>query len=420
MPTVIMVVDRLGTEHVSRNPGLHVRAEHTMGICAASHPQQPDLPRRLGYPPPPGRSADELAYLQGRNAAADRAWQIEIERWRSEGRLAERVGAAGLGWDRFARRARLDDTARTLLRRLDPATRRWVDGLRGRRQRRAGASPTAPEFAAIGTAPGRGSRGRRSASSSCSTSSSGRSRTSCGGRTSSLLDRTFSIKAASGSNAWAVAGAYIAGDPHRLLELPGVYQQVRLACPEFDVVGFAFPGVPGVPHFGHAGERRLGGHQRDGRLPGPLPRGAAPRRRPDRGRGAAGWTGAAAHREDHGPRRRPEPVEVIETARGPVIDDAGDQPALPRPGRGGPRVQRAAAAAAGSDRRRRRRGLRDWVEPVNSVLVGRHHRGRAAAWSPAGSRSATTVPPDPGAGLGERYRWRRLRADAPPPDHRTR
>ena len=38
-----------------------------------------------------------------------------------------------------------------------------------------------------------------------------------------------------------------------MIELPSVYQQVRLACPEFDVVGLAFPGVPGVQHFGHAG-----------------------------------------------------------------------------------------------------------------------------------------------------------------------
>ena len=55
----------------------------------------------------------------------------------------------------------------------------------------------------------------------------------------------------SGSNAWAVGGArtasgfpLVAGDPHRTIESPGVYQQVRLACEEFDVVGFAFPGVP--------------------------------------------------------------------------------------------------------------------------------------------------------------------------------
>ncbi len=50
----------------------------------------------------------------------------------------------------------------------------------------------------------------------------------------------------------------IGGDPHRAFESPGGYQQVRLACEDpddsFDVVGLAFVGVPGVPHFAHAGE----------------------------------------------------------------------------------------------------------------------------------------------------------------------
>ena len=68
----------------------------------------------------------------------------------------------------------------------------------------------------------------------------------------------------SGSNAWAVTGdrsttggALVAGDPHRVIEAPGVYQQVHLVCTAaddaFDVVGLAFPGVPGVQHFGHTG-----------------------------------------------------------------------------------------------------------------------------------------------------------------------
>src|SRR5262249_33959760 len=62
-----------------------------------------------------------------------------------------------------------------------------------------------------------------------------------------------------GSNAWAVDGTrtasgrpILAGDPHRAVECPGVYVQNHLACPEFDVVGLAFAGVPGFPHFGHS------------------------------------------------------------------------------------------------------------------------------------------------------------------------
>src|SRR5690242_15031728 len=63
-----------------------------------------------------------------------------------------------------------------------------------------------------------------------------------------------------GSNAWAVSGrrtahggAVICNDSHRALDTPNVYWQCHLSCPDFDVIGAAFPGVPGFPHFGHNG-----------------------------------------------------------------------------------------------------------------------------------------------------------------------
>ena len=64
----------------------------------------------------------------------------------------------------------------------------------------------------------------------------------------------------SGSNSWVLCGAetatgkpILAGDSHRALDTPSVYYQNQVACPEFDVVGLSFPGVPGFPHFGHNG-----------------------------------------------------------------------------------------------------------------------------------------------------------------------
>lgn len=61
-----------------------------------------------------------------------------------------------------------------------------------------------------------------------------------------------------GSNSWVLAGRHtatgrplLAGDPHRQVEVPGVYVQNHLACDEFDATGLAFVGVPGFPHFGH-------------------------------------------------------------------------------------------------------------------------------------------------------------------------
>ena len=63
-----------------------------------------------------------------------------------------------------------------------------------------------------------------------------------------------------GSNAWAVSGrrtahggAVICNDSHRALDTPNVYWQSRVTCPDFDVTGATFPGLPGFPHFGFNG-----------------------------------------------------------------------------------------------------------------------------------------------------------------------
>ncbi|WP_181408836.1 penicillin acylase family protein [Schumannella soli] len=259
------------------------------------------------------RAADALAlaHAQGRVTAHDRGWQIEVDRLRAEGRLASLIGEAGLAWDVFAHRARLDDTARRAHAALDPATREWVDaysaGVRDGMDERGAA---APEFALLdahfgerrdaaldpwpdhaplgvlhvahalfGTFPLLLWRqhvahalsdatvdlfvggGAGSFSDSGDPDGSGRSVGSDGDGPG---DGDPNLPTA-GSNAWALHGSrtasglpLLAGDPHRLLELPGVYQQVRLACPEFDVVGLAFPGVPGVPHFGHSGDAAWG------------------------------------------------------------------------------------------------------------------------------------------------------------------
>ncbi|MFF4754748.1 GNAT family N-acetyltransferase [Streptomyces sp. NPDC002514] len=216
-------------------------------------------------------SVRELARVQGRVTALDRAWQLEVERHRSRGTSASFLGAEALSWDVFARRARLDDTARrcfAALERRDSETADWVrayvDGVNeglGRGARRA------PEFAGAGLAPGRwepwtpmgvwlgthvlfagfpAKLWREWAARHLGPDAVGLFATDGPG--------------SAGSNGWLVSGArtatgraVLAGDPHRFIEEPGVYQQIRLACPEFDVVGLAVPGVPGIAHFGHTG-----------------------------------------------------------------------------------------------------------------------------------------------------------------------
>ena len=42
----------------------------------------------------------------------------------------------------------------------------------------------------------------------------------------------------------ATGAPLLAGDPHRAIDLPNVYWQNHLTCPEFDVIGLSFAGVP--------------------------------------------------------------------------------------------------------------------------------------------------------------------------------
>ncbi|MEV6492148.1 penicillin acylase family protein [Actinoplanes sp. NPDC051633] len=352
-------------------------------------------------------TALELSYLQGRAAARDRAWQIEVERWRSEGRLAERIGAAEVPWDRFARRARLDDTARRSYERLDDETRTWVgayvDGVNSE-------LPTtdAPEFAALAVRPAPWEPWTPLGIFLVQHILFGTFPTKMWRSHVEATIGTFPRREASdsGSNSWAVAGEYIAGDPHRLLELPGVYHQVRLSCPEFDVAGFAFPGVPGVPHFGHAGQvawaitNAMADYQ-DLYI-------EELRRSGDEveARGGSGWERVSRHVETIRVRDADDvTVEVIETPRGPVIDrnlslrvparvdlEVGFGALLPL--LRATTVEDVAAA------------LSCWVEPVNSVVTADSTGALlsfAAGRVPLRDDRNRQVPVP---AWDERYRWR--------------
>lgn len=285
--------------------------------------------------------ASELAFAQGRNAALDRAWQIEVERHRSQGTTAAFLGRDAVGWDVFARRARLDDTARRCFGSLDEDTASWitryVDGVNAGLDEGA---RRAPQFAAAGVAPGHW-----------------RPWTPLGIWLSThilfagfptklwreevahaLGDEAIELFATdgngtSGSNGWLVTGErtaggapLIAGDPHRFIEDPGIYQQIRLACPEFDVVGLAVPGVPGIAHFGHTGSvawaitNAMADYQ-------DLYRERLRRRGADvEALGPDGWRPASAQRETVDVAGGdPVEVEVIETARGPVVIGGPDE-----------------------------------------------------------------------------------------------
>lgn len=291
-----------------------------------------------------------LSFAQGRVTAVDRAWQLEVERHRAQGSSAAFLGPECVAWDRFARQARLDDTARRCHEALDPDTAAWVrayvDGVnaglaegaaRDDRFARTGHTPTPWEpwvplsiwigthilFAGFATKLWRERVARVL------------------GHGATTLFATDGPGTA-GSNGWLVPGgrtatgaAIIAGDPHRFIEDPGVYQQIRLACPEYDVLGLAVPGVPGLGHFGHTGgvawaiTNAMADYQDlyVERLRTAADGVGVEALGPD-----GTWEPVARHTETVTVAGGPDvEVEVLETRRGPVIirPDAPDAPDAP-------------------------------------------------------------------------------------------
>ncbi|RKN06330.1 GNAT family N-acetyltransferase [Streptomyces radicis] len=343
-----------------------------------------------GIPHVRAGSADRLAHAQGLAAARDRAWQLEVDHRRLRGTSAAFLGPRAVGWDILARRARLAQTARRCFLALDDATRAWVtaytDGVNAALPQAAG---EASEFADTGVTPGRWQPwvplGIWLSTHLLFTGMPAKLwRAEVAHRLGPGAVEWFSGGdiATAGSNGWLLTGehtasgaALLAGDPHRYVEDPGCYQQIRLACPEFDVIGLALPGVPGIPHFGHTGTVAWGitnamADYQDlyrERL-----------RRGDDGVEALGPDGWRP--TEHGVETvevaggDPVTVEVIETERGPVIIGGPDDPEAISL-RHVPRVTGALGFAALPRLLRARtvadvdRALDAWVEPVNVVLA---------------------------------------------------
>jgi penicillin amidase len=221
--------------------------------------------RRDAWGVPHVRAASilDLAHEHGRVTAHDRAWQLEVERLRGEGRVGALGGSDS--WDALADDLDIEGTARRGFAALPAESQEfvaaYVDGVR------AGfaAGATSPELADR-AAPGSwqpwtplavflvqhvlfaGFPTKLWAASVAP------------GLDPRLAELLGVGEPPHGSNAFAVGGLrtttgspIIGADPHRVFEVPGIYQQVGLACDELDVVGLAFPGVPGVQHFGHTG-----------------------------------------------------------------------------------------------------------------------------------------------------------------------
>ena len=258
-----------------------------------------------GIPHVRAHSAADAFFGQAFAHAQDRLWQMDCDRRRAQGRWAEYAGVAGLTQDRLMRRFRLAETARTDYVQASDETRAMLDayaagvnafiattdrlpaeyilldarpepwqpwdglaiykvrhvlmGLwegkvwRARLVNQVGLErllalyPGAQEGELLVLPPGEAYHGPAA----------------------KALDELAGILGAldwlkdddGGSNNWVVHGSrtasgkpLLAGDPHRAVEVPGVYYQNHVACNSFDAVGLSFPGLPAFPHFGHNGK----------------------------------------------------------------------------------------------------------------------------------------------------------------------
>ena len=256
------------------------------------------------------RAASMLDAFEGQGfaAAEDRIWQMELDRRRALGRLAEVVGGPGLGPDTFHRALGLAEHARRSFDALTAETRAVLEAYAAGVDRYLATGPDLPaELAVLDIEPASWEPWHSIALYEVRHLAMGTYEAKmwrsglvhhlgpdalarlwpsipevmidpAAGEQVVPLDPTagMGLGAAAlasfagataapiegGSNNLAIAASrtatgrpILAGDPHRAIDLPNVYWQNHLTCTDpddpLDVIGLSFPGVPGFPHFGH-------------------------------------------------------------------------------------------------------------------------------------------------------------------------
>ena len=254
-----------------------------------------------GVPHVEGETAADAWAGMGYACARDRLFQLEYDRRRACGRWAEIAGRAALGADVLARRLGLVAAARLTVEQMSPTARAAFDAYATGVNRAVadGALPlparhavepwepwhsvaaflvrhvqmgqwqhklaNAVLLARAGADAFQRLETRPAVGTPVAVPPDGRLTRPVAGLLDEALDEVaahlgFVAEVEPGSNAWAVSGrrtahggAVICNDSHRALDTPNVYWQCRVTCPDFDVTGATFPGLPGFPHFGYNG-----------------------------------------------------------------------------------------------------------------------------------------------------------------------
>lgn len=404
----------------------------------------------IGVPHIRAGSVWDAFFAQGYVHAQDRLWQMEYDRRRAAGRWAEVAGAHVLAHDLLMRRVRMAASARLDYEAMDADTRAMFDAYAAGVNAFIQTTDVLPaEYALAGIMPepwepwhSCGVYKVRHILMGVTGSKLWRLRGLLAGGpalvetlragaaipgplilppgatydTAALGGAALESAAAlfaegwetgSGSNSWAVAGArtvsgmpLLCGDSHRALDTPSVYYQNHLACPEWDVIGFSFGGVPAFPHFGHNAHvawciTHAGADYHDLYIERFAP--GDPTRYEYRGE----WHAAARTRETVSVRGGdPVEVDVTVTRHGPVIlgDPASGTAvtlkytALARPYAGFGTFLPMLAATDTDDLDAK---MAAWVDPANNLLMADTRgniayltrgdipvRARANAWLP--------------------------------------
>jgi penicillin amidase len=374
-------------------------------------------------------SVHDAFLAQGFVHAQDRLWHMDYDRRRAAGRFAEWAGPAALAQDVQMRRFRLVASARADYAAVNAETRAVLDAYAAGVNAFLGVTPTLPvEYAILGDTPEAWAPwdslavfkvrhvlmgtwqlkawrarllrhlGPRLTAHLCPGTApnpmlivppgveyEGPAWDALGSATAAEAAIGGLPEWEGGSNNWAVAGTrtasgkpLVAGDPHRPLDVPNVYYPNHVACPAFDAIGLAFPGVPGFPHFGHNAHvawcvTHTAADYQDLYLE------RFDRADPARYETAGGWQVAERVRETIEVRGAPPAaIEVTVTHHGPIV--------LGEP-RSGVAMAFRYTATAGANRtaeallpmlRARSAGeleaaMRPWVDPVNNLVFADVH-----------------------------------------------
>jgi penicillin G amidase len=232
---------------------------------------------RYGVPHARASSLHDAFFAQGFVHAQDRFWHMDADRMRASGRWSEYIGRSGLEQDTLVRKLGLgasaqrdyevlDSSTRDLLQAYASGVNAFLDSvdqpsvehalLEVRPERwQPWHSGAIHKFRhhLMGSAPYKLWRAR--VLDVCGEEWLSRLASGAHGPQTVITDVA---EADGGSNNWVVSGRrtasgapLVAGDPHRAIDVPNVYYQNHISCPDFDAIGLSFPGVPGWPHFGH-------------------------------------------------------------------------------------------------------------------------------------------------------------------------